>query len=103
MTAWFRRVLLPAAFAAASPAGASEPPTDYVVLRAGMYLPQADPSPYGGSYGAGPDVELAVGRAFFPWMAGEIGVATPGRPATSTSATTRAASPSKRRASRWCQ
>ncbi len=74
MVAFFRRALLPIALAAAATAGADESSSDYVALRAGVYLPQANPSGYDGSYGAGLDLELAVGRVFFPWMAGEIGV-----------------------------
>ena len=74
MVAFLHRALLPIALAAAGPAGADESSSDYVALRAGVYLPQAAPSVTGGSYGAGLDLELAMGRAFFPWMAGEIGV-----------------------------
>lgn len=74
MAAVLRRSLLLACLAAAPPAGAGEL-TDYAVVRAGVYLPQARASAYStGSYGTGQDFELAVGRVFQPGFVGEIGV-----------------------------
>ncbi len=62
------------AVAGAAPALPAEPSYDYAALRAGVYLPQKQPSVMGGSYRTGVDLELAGGRAFFPFVLGEFGV-----------------------------
>ncbi len=74
MDTLLRRAFLLAALAGATPALPAEPSYDYAELRGGIYLPQKPPSVMGGSYRTGIDLELAAGRAFFPFALGEIGV-----------------------------
>lgn len=59
------------ALALAPAARALAPAYDYTTVRAGAFLPQG--SSYR-SFDTGPDFQLAVGRAFLPYVAGELSV-----------------------------
>jgi hypothetical protein len=55
----------------AAPASGIDPAYDYATIRAGLFVPQANSVR---DYGSGMDGELAVGRAFLPFLAGELAV-----------------------------
>jgi opacity protein-like surface antigen len=59
------------AIAFAPAARAIEPVYDYADLRVGVFLPQGSSVR---DFGSGPDLELAVGRAFLPYLAGEFSI-----------------------------
>jgi opacity protein-like surface antigen len=60
-----------AALALAPTAGAFEPAYDYANLRGGLFVPQGSSVR---DFQSGPDVELAVGRAFLTFLAAEVAV-----------------------------
>jgi outer membrane protein W len=71
MTTLRRLTIILAALALAPAARAFEPAYDYANLRAGVFVPQGSSIR---NFNTGPDLELAVGRAFLPYLAGEFAV-----------------------------
>ncbi len=71
MSTTSRLTAIAAALALAPAARAFEPAYDYANLRAGVFIPQGSSVR---PFNSGPDLELAVGRAFLPYVAGELSI-----------------------------